>query len=232
MSNIPKCTALHLLRIQLRFNSSPVFSITCYFKYPDWVHHFTMIKTKKSHPDHGWDTHVRTLRKAGLGFLWRNTHSHEAPVGPAEANRCLPISWIIVHHSFPRRVWWHMQGRSPGSGSSAVFSVFPVQFEWLVSKSASPLQWRDRSGLAPDSLLPLALCKSTLLLSYCLHHNIGQEIMSMLVLITIHACPDLQFMYETLHFHTFPDHSLWIKQKRFRSAKRTRTSTSSDITTP
>ncbi len=30
----------------------------------------------------------------------------------------------------------------------------------------------------------------------------------MLVLITIHACPDLQFMYETLHFHTFPDHSL------------------------
>lgn len=36
-----------------------------------------------------------------------------------------------------------------------------VRVTWM--KRASPLQWRDRSGFAPDSLLPLARRKSTLL---------------------------------------------------------------------
>jgi len=108
------------------------------------------------------------------------------PEGSAGRTSGPPFSWSFVHRSFPRRVRWHIQGRSPGSGSSASFSVFPgdpsdlsaaapTSAQPILLKGASPLQWRDRSGFAPDSLLPLAwkqehlVCFHVMILSSSYH---------------------------------------------------------------
>ena len=52
--------------------------------------------------------------------------------------------------------------------SSPLYRVTCIEKRFTITV-AGPL------GTCTDSLLPLALCKSTLLLSYCPHHTIGQE---------------------------------------------------------
>lgn len=86
---------------------------------------FFLKKTKKSHPYNGWDTHVRTLKKTVHGPCRGGSCGCMAEKGLPGEPIVRPFPDSSYTTPFREGFGDTMQGRSPGSGSSASFSVFP-----------------------------------------------------------------------------------------------------------